>query len=423
MPRRRLTQTGPGLLAWCRHCGDAYPADQEVVEGVCPGCLESLYEECQGCERHVENGSLVLFSDTGRLVCESCAETLGYTCPSCGRSFEDCAASADRYDGRRVCPECFETHEECQRCGRSFPADMVIERTGVLFCFACASLMDGSEVVQRYSYKPDPIFHRAKGEKEGDLLFGIELEMQEGHRDATIEAVMKLLGPEWVYFKADSTLGRSGIEMVTHPISPTLLLSPEGKQTIATLTAEAMAAGMRSHDPGSCGLHIHVSRDFFGNGRVVQTMAEYKLARLFERFYTPLMIFARRRAREARQWARLPVTVKGQNWLDSARQSESATHTTRYAAVNVTNDATVEIRLYRGTLNPKTLVATLQWTDGMCRWVKGCRPSEIEAINWYELCDTVMAHCSSSSTELANYLVDRELYTAPERTGMPKCAS
>lgn len=424
MPRRRLVQTGPGLLAWCRHCGEAYPTEQEVVEGVCPECLETLYEPCQNCSRHVESGSLVAFDDTGRLMCEACADASGYACASCDGVFENGVTPGhERYDGRLVCPECCETYEECSRCGRLFPEGMTLERSGEAYCFACASLMDGSEAVHTYSYKPAPIFHRAEGESEGDLMFGIELEMQEGHKDATIEAVRKLLGPEWAYFKLDGSLGRSGIEMVTHPISPTLLLSKEGKQTIAKLTAGACAAGMRSHDPGSCGLHIHICRDFFGCGRVSQTMAEYKLSRLFERFYTPLTLFARRRPRQAGEWARMPVTSKGQNWLDSARQSERTTRCTRYTAVNVTNDATIELRLYRGTLKPETLIATIQWTDGMCRWVKGCRPSEIETINWYELCDTVMAYCSSSFEELADYLVDRELYAARERKGMPKCAS
>ena len=42
----------------------------------------------------------------------------------------------------------------------------------------------------------------------------------------------------------------------------------------------------------------------------------------------------------------------------------------RHVAINLTNENTIEFRIFRGTLNPKRFLATLQFVDALCHFVK-----------------------------------------------------
>lgn len=68
-------------------------------------------------------------------------------------------------------------------------------------------------------------------------------------------------------------------------------------------------------------------------------------------------------------------------------------HSSRYHAVNNSNSYTVELRVFRGTLNAETFVATVDFAYNLVKnakdvvdfknvseWLKGMRPETIEYI-------------------------------------------
>ncbi len=65
---------------------------------------------------------------------------------------------------------------------------------------------------------------------------------------------------EHIYCKHDGSL-EDGFEIVTHPMS---LEYHEKHMPWAAVLQEAVSMGYRSHQAGTCGLHIHVSRSAFG---------------------------------------------------------------------------------------------------------------------------------------------------------------
>jgi hypothetical protein len=57
----------------------------------------------------------------------------------------------------------------------------------------------------------------------------------------------------------------------------------------------------------------------------------------------------------------------------------------RYYAVNLTNDNTLEIRLWRGTLNKQTFEATLKFTQRLAEICKYTRAVELAKMTFEDL--------------------------------------
>lgn len=140
------------------------------------------------------------------------------------------------------------TGTRARSAGGYFPADDLEEGEDAdeRLCRRCAARR-GSRLIHPYSYKPEPIFHRTEGEEANALALGIELEMDGDSPERAARGILALAGSDYLYFKRDSSL-EDGAELVTHPVSPTVLLSPEGKELWRSICRTAEAAGMRSHD-------------------------------------------------------------------------------------------------------------------------------------------------------------------------------
>ena len=414
--RRRAAHPPEGsmqLIATCRHCGEYYNPLEGEIEGVCPTCAAERYTTCPECGEVVENTNLVTL-EGGRRICQSCADRLAILCTECGRwhMADEVQHITDRH-GNRVCEHCWESYSRCERCGGWFRSDETSERDGAELCVRCADEIDRTGV-QSYYFQPQPIFHRADGEPENSLVLGVELEMDYGDGDIAASRISKEYGTDWLYFKHDGSLDE-GVELVTHPISPAVLASNEGRAMWERISEIALEEGCRSHDTRTCGLHVHVNRDYFGKGTARQEMAELKLTGIVDRFFEPLTIFSRRKPEQLTQWAKRPMLPKTKDgWQQRAKTCRSVSCHDRYRAINVTNDHTIEFRLFRGTLKPSTLQATFQFVSGLCAVAKDATVGELDRMSWYELCDAIIEKCPVDATDLENYLIERELMCAKE---------
>lgn len=425
MPRRRSTSQDSNtqqLIRSCRHCGEYYTSDEEAIEHVCPACAEARYFTCHSCGSAAEVAESTVVS-SGERICSRCARTQAYFCPECEEwHLYSRRSHIVTHDSDYICDECADGYELCACCGEYFRIDDMEEPDEDEYvCHRCAARR-GSGDIYSYSYKPAPIFHRADGEGQNSLVLGIELEMDAargGDPRAAAHRIKSRFGDEWLYFKRDSSLD-NGVELVTHPISPKVLLSEQGRSMWSCICAEALAEGMRSHDTETCGLHVHVNRNYFGTSEAVRLVTEYKLATLVDRLFEPLAIFSRRKRARLENWARRPqVPNGGGSWLARARATHLVMTSTRYNAVNILNDNTIEFRLFRGTLKPETLFATFAFISGLCDYARQCTPTDAERISWYALCDEIISRCPEGGRELADYLIEKELIVE----GAMTCAS
>ena len=143
---------------------------------------------------------------------------------------------------------------------------------------------------------------------------------------------------------------------------------------------------MKSHDVGTCGLHCHLDRLFFGKK---EDSSIAKMLYLFEKFRPELMRFSRRTEEQISSWCR----SRKQNydgtagWIKKALidSKYSYNYQNRYYSINLTNSETIEIRLWRGTLKPETFEATLKFTARLAEFCKHTRSVDLAKMTFDDL--------------------------------------
>lgn len=160
--------------------------------------------------------------------------------------------------------------------------------------------------------------------------------------------------------------------------------------------------GYLSHRVSTCGLHIHISRKAFGETIAQQDATIARVLFFFEKHWEELLKFSRRTQRQLEQWAtRYGYKEQPREILDFAKKGG---HGGRYTCVNLQNENTVEFRMFRGTLKPNTIFATLQLLDRICDVALFMSDEEIKSVAW----TSFAAGCTAA--ELVRYLKERRLY-------------
>ena len=128
-----------------------------------------------------------------------------------------------------------------------------------------------------------------------------------------------------------------------------------------------------------------------------------------------LVTFSRRKPNALESWSARPYL---REWDDITRGDfdgndddliEMAYATEdrgRYQAINLTNRATVEFRLFRGTLKRGTLMATLQLVSNMTRYAATHTPTECVHATWADVLGV------EQYKELTAYCTERGLQAA-----------
>ena len=120
-----------------------------------------------------------------------------------------------------------------------------------------------------------------------------------------------------------------------------------------------------------------------------------------------MLKFSRRSEYSMNRWAaRYGFEKTGREILDKAKKSNNG----RYAAVNLMNWATIEFRLFRGTLKHNTLIAALELVNAICDVALVHTDDAIANMSWSEFVDTL------TEPELIQYLKERKLYINEETT-------
>jgi hypothetical protein len=180
--------------------------------------------------------------------------------------------------------------------------------------------------------------------------------------------------PRQVIGKWDGSLD-SGFEIVSQPATlnahTDLINWKNGFKTIIDF-------GYGSHDFGTCGLHVHINRDFFGDNKTTQNYNGAKIVYLLEKFWDKFVVFTRRKTSHLERWAKRGNAkydydkndTKTSTMLTNAFQKNYYEGRDKYIALNTLHNATFELRIFRGTLNYTTFMATLQFVDNLARLVK-----------------------------------------------------
>lgn len=271
-----------------------------------------------------------------------------------------------------TCPQCGRVYvgERCEPCYQKYLRELSMYRSR-----------------QSYSWKPNPIFNKAD-KRDKDLHMGFELEMEDYDGDGLdpddavrqIHETLNKGGDDLtVYCKSDGSLEDGGVEMVSHPRTLDYFMSRFNE--FESCYDDLSADGWRSEQGGHCGMHVHIDKKFLGKN-VDYVCA--KIGYIFSLFWDELLCVSRRRSNALGYCHKndINITDSKETCIDKIKDQK---YGDRYVAVNNKPEHTLEIRLWRGTLNARTVMATLDLTRAIVLCAKKYSINTLQRISFGDI--------------------------------------
>lgn len=399
-----MVQTTDGFEEWCEDCADTdafycdhcdtyYPTDEfdsVEVDGNtwCEDCVSNDACYCEDCDSYHEEWNGTYVESVGRWVCDDCLRWNYTRCDDCEEYYPDDSLYETR-NGEHVCRDCLEeNYSYCEECEEYVPNDEYDDEHDMCYrCYEerCDSSSDADDDfrhsdnarVRGYHCAPPMVFF-------GDRLpswngrphhWGLELEVDAPYENSAfmqraLNQLDELCG-DHLYFEHDGSLNK-GFEIIIHPHTETAFYEMPWER-ILKICADN---GWQSHDVGTCGLHMHFSREIFGADEETQDDNIAKLVQFFELYYDDCVKVSRRTESQLR-WAK----KYGKVGKTQCKQLAKGKYGHHGVAVNMSNEHTVEIRIMRGTLNYETFMADVDFLSTIVK--NSCR------IGWSDTTDDI----------------------------------
>ena len=362
-------------------------ADEDIVLLTCSGCMTEVSEDdahlisysgdvsCENCKRICEHCDDTgwenddwYYVDQSEMWCQSCMENHANYCDDCNE-YHTGSSYYTEDTNNSYCEDCVGNTSWCEDCD-AYYAHGCSDHDG-----------DDARVIHDYSYRPDPVFHST--DKEERLFFGLEIEVEaQRSRSDSAEYASRLEAYELAYLKSDGSLN-CGFEIVTHPMTHDFYKS-EAKELWDTLENLRSRTGIRvkAWDAPTAGLHIHISRTGFNGGA--------HMHRFLRLVYDNQTLYEAIAGRSSSRWAKFDDAntdyvkeVDGdgdrvwaqrrnlKNKLENSRNSD------RYSAVNTQNHATLEMRIFRSSVNGETVKSFIDLAHSSVEYTRGLSVRDI----------------------------------------------
>lgn len=367
---------------YCSKCGKDLSDDSYIEDNGKIHCIDcQLRSTCDCCGELTQSDSLNYLEYCNEYICDSCLEEHYTKCDYCGDYFLDTDLTEVENYGL-VCNDCLNREfTECAHCGNWIYIDDGILEQDELICEECYSESSGNTVqCYHFHHNNAPIFFGDNNYNAVPYL-GVELEIDESDNIMECAKAIKDVMPEdFVYMEHDGSL-ENGFEIITQPATFKYHCSIENRYN--EMSKIALKYGFRSHDTITCGLHVHFNRDYF-SFNVSQQEYELRIMKLLylvEKFWNELTKFSRRSQDSLKRWAD-KYDESPENIVENMKASKLA----RYKAVNLTNENTIEFRLFKGTLKISTFMATLEMCNNLIQISKNTTNIEdLQNIKWEDL--------------------------------------
>lgn len=273
--------------------------------------LESIFlQECEWCSEVTDGWSRA--SDTSRIACDNCA--------------------GNHWFWSDYAEEWFEYQNNCPENNWEEEADEI-----------------GHELVGYNKYTEARF-----GECEFGSFYGFELEIERAEARESFAELLDRLPDNGLYCAHDDGSLQQGIEIVSEPMSGDYIRD----ELDLSWLAKARRAGWRSWDRSTCGLHIHTSRAGFAND-----VHLFAFASLFYSNQSQMTALAGRTS----EYGSFDYTKRAPLALDVKKK---ANFTQRYVAVNLTNEHTAEVRIFKGSLNERRVRSALELVSGAVEFTR-----------------------------------------------------
>lgn len=293
------------------------------------------------------------------------------------------------------------THCYCSHCDSYLEDD--VDYVGDDTCRWCDEEGDDDNIIEGYSdshrHNNHPVFFGGNSNEMTLNNFsgmGFELEVDtkeddfgESYNNETARNLCEEAGLEYneMRFAHDGSLNY-GFECISQPHTVEDFWSKTKKWE--KMLKYLLSRGYRSHDPGTCGLHIHVSRNMFGKTETVQDTAIAKVFTFYDENWDDLVKVSRRREFGYCDKNQLSMTQKFdaqktgkfKQWKERSKASASKSH---YVALNNSGQYTFEYRLARGTLNTWSFFSWIDLTLTITRNARRITIKQVETndkVSW-----------------------------------------
>ena len=303
----------------------------------------------------------------------------------------DCCESQTHYDnsgwfdGTRYCINCIENN--VYNCGE---CDMQLWDGNDHDCSSDDDENDES-LIHSYSYRPSPFFFG-----EGKYHFGFELEVESRGNGLYTGAQLAQdnLGGH-AYLKEDGSLS-DGFEIVTHPHTLENYHNNFNWGVLQKLQSE----GYRSWNTRTCGLHVHVSRTAFGDGDPWDyrakntTRSQLILKRQSHELRFMKLIYDNQRQVERIAGRSNNSYATFQDKGNLVRKvKDGYQENGRYSAINTENEATIEIRVFKGSLRKERVLSALEFVHASVEYTRDIKvTSKNHALSWLKFTGYVSAN-------------------------------
>ena len=348
---------------YCEDCGEIFKDIlMKKIQGykICSKCFKN-YNICKHCGGFLLK-TLGKSSSTKDFYCNNCYKKLFTICVICNKE-KELEKTKKGIEGKDYCENCYNlTFSTCDKCGDLFFKTRLKfnPRRNLYYCVDC---FEEEKIIKNYTYMPRKLNFN-KNKWDNDLMMGVELEVQCMDSENKAEDLKEFLTQEKLYsnfyFKEDGSLrdnnnNKIGFEIVTHPFS---LQHAHKNMKFKYILKWLKDNKFVSYWGGKCGLHVHLSKNFFSS-------KEIKKMRIFHSInYEKVYTFSKRGS-SGNQFCHAESFSK-QNYFNK-NQSQSGRH---YCLNTDTGKPTVELRIFRGTLNFDRFLATLQYCDAISHFIK-----------------------------------------------------
>jgi hypothetical protein len=286
-------------------------------------------------------------------------ENDAFYCYMCSRGCSDADSCTDP-NGASICERCYDYNVcSCNNCGEQQWCDeSTLDEDG--YCTECA---EPASLISGYS---DKTANRLKSETKDKLRFGVELEV-EGYDTAeqAAEYIRQHLPATYCTLKRDGSLGESGVEIVTRPDSMAV-----HKRMFGALFKDSPGKALSSWTNGRCGMHVHVSK---------AALSQLQIGKMLCFLNEPAAVnfISKIAGRKPCNWCK----VHKKKITDTRREHD------RYTALNVTNNHTVEVRIFKGTLAEAGFMKNLEFVQALVEFTAPASRSISQATSHRAFCE------------------------------------
>jgi hypothetical protein len=226
--------------------------------------------------------------------------------------------------------------------------------------------------INSYSYRPAMKFHKLSNENENAPFFGIELEVERKNSNGLKHKYMAgMIEHEHWYFKTDGSL-TDGFEIVTHPM--TFNYIQQSTKEFTNSLKLLVENGYNSYDANTCGMHIHISKNNF------TTWHLYRFLKFFVENKEFIVSISQRKMEKLKKWANIEDD-NDTSLIYKAKKKDG--NSERYVAINLKNSQTIEIRIFRGTLNINSFMKNIEFAHALFMYTKENKDVTLDGFKLY----------------------------------------